>query len=224
MPQSTSRRRNEFIDGPIDSYCAAHSTGPDELQIDLQRVTREKTGEAAGMQVGDDQALLMEILVRAMGATRAIEIGTFTGFSALAIAKGLGPNGHLLCCDVNEEWTNIAREAWNDAGVSERIELRIGPALDTLRALPVGVQFDFAFIDADKPGYPNYYDEILPRLRPGGLVLLDNTLQGGRVIGAEKASEEVSAIRSLNDFIVNDARVRVVQLPLGDGLSCVQKL
>jgi len=158
-----------------------------------------------------------------MGAKRAIEIGTFTGYSALAIARGLGPDGHLLCCDVSEEWTSIAREAWERAGVSDRIELRIGPGIETLRSLPSNEQFDFAFIDADKTGYAAYYEEVLTRLRPGGLILLDNMLQAGRVVDESASDDNVSAIRSLNDAIANDPRVKVVLIALGDGVSFVQK-
>ena len=203
---------------------AARSTVPDAQQLELQRITQEKTGRAAGMQIGDDQAVLMEILVRAMGAKRAVEIGTFTGYSALAVARGLGPDGRLLCCDVSEEWTAIARQAWEEAGVAERIELRIGPGLETLRSLPSGVQFDFAFIDADKTGYAQYYEEVLSRLRPGGLMLLDNMLQGGRVIDMEQTTRVSSAIRALNDAIAGDPRVKVVLMTVGDGVSFVQKL
>ena len=159
-----------------------------------------------------------------MGARRAVEVGTFTGYSALAVARGMGPEGRLLCCDVSEEWTAIAREAWEKAGVADRIDLRIGPGLETLQALPVEEQFDFAFIDADKPGYPGYYEEILLRLRPGGLILIDNVFQGGRVLDATKTDESVVAIRELNDVIVKDERVRVVMLAIGDGVSVVQKL
>ncbi len=224
MNPSTARRRSRYIDPVIDDYSAAHSTPPDTDQLDLQHVTEEKTGRAAGMQIGDDQAVLMEMLVRAMGAKRAVEIGTFTGYSALAVARGLGPEGQLLCCDVSEEWTAIAREAWQKAGVAGRIELRIGPGLETLRSLPPEPQFDFAFIDADKTGYAEYYEEVLVRLRPGGLLLLDNMLQGGRVVDDGADDESVSAIRSLNDAIAEDPRVKVVLVPLGDGVSFVQKL
>jgi caffeoyl-CoA O-methyltransferase len=224
MTPSTARRRSRFIDPAIDEYAATHSTGPDVRQLELQRVTQEKTGPAAGMQIGDDQAVLMEMLVRAMGAKRAVEVGTFTGYSALAVARGLGPDGQLLCCDVSEEWTAIARAAWEEAGVADRIELRIGPGLETLRSLPLGEQFDFAFIDADKTGYAHYYEEILIRLRPGGLILLDNMLQGGRVLDEDVHDDNVAAIRSINDAIVGDPRVRVVLVPLGDGVSFVQKL
>jgi caffeoyl-CoA O-methyltransferase len=224
MTQPTARRRSQFTDPVIDEYAASHSTPPDGHQVDLQHITQERTGRAAGMQIGDDQAALMEMLVRAMGAKRAIEIGTFTGYSALAVARGLGPDGHLLCCDVSEEWTSIARDAWKEAGVAGRIELRIGPGLETLRSLPSGEQFDFAFIDADKTGYPDYYEEVLARLRVGGLILLDNMLQGGRVVDSSVNDESVSAIRSLNGAIATDPRVKVVLLAIGDGVSFVQKL
>jgi len=223
MTDPTVRRRSQYIDAAIDEYSAVRSSGPDHHQLELQRVTQEHTGGFAGMQIGDDQALLMEMLVRAMGAKRAVEVGTFTGYSALAVARGLGPDGHLLCLDVSEEWTAHARVAWQDAGVADRIELRIGPASKTLRALPLDEQFDFAFIDADKTGYGDYYEEILVRLRPGGLMLLDNMLQGGAVINDEVTHESVVAIRALNDAIAADPRVRVLLLPIGDGVSVVQK-
>ena len=224
MTPPAARRRSQFIDAVIDDYSAAHSTPPGADQLELQRITQEKTGSAAGMQIGDDQAVLMEMLVRAMGATRAVEIGTFTGYSALAVARGLGPGGHLLCCDVSVEWTSIARAAWERAGVADRIELRVGPGLETLRSLPPGEQFDFAFIDADKTGYAQYYEQVLARLRPGGLMLLDNMLQGGHVVGDLADDEDVSAIRSLNEAIAADPRVEVVLIPIGDGVSFVQKL
>ena len=219
-----SRHRSAFTDPAIDEYASAHSTGPDAVQRDLQTITQERTGAASRMQIGDDQAVLMETVVRAMGARNAVEVGTFTGYSALAVARGLGPEGRLLCCDVSEEWTAIGREAWERAGVADRIDLRIGPGLDTLRALPKEEQFDFAFIDADKPGYPGYYEEILLRTRPGGLILIDNVLKGGRVIDESQTDESVVAIRDLNDAIVKDERVRVVLLPIGDGVSVVQKI
>ncbi len=224
MSQPTARHRSQFTDAAIDAYSASHSTPPDAHQLELQRVTQEQTGRAAGMQIGDDQAVLIEMLVRAMRATNAVEVGTFTGYSALAIARGLGPDGHLLCCDVSEEWTAIARQAWEKAELADRIELRIGPAIETLQALTLSEQFDFAFIDADKTGYPQYYEEVLTRLRPGGLILLDNMLQGGRVLDDENDSDSVTAIRSINDTIADDPRVKVVLVPIGDGVSIVQKL
>lgn len=176
------------------------------------------------MQIGDDQAVLMEIIARSMGARRAVEVGTFTGYSALALARGMGPEGRLLCCDVNEKWTAIAREYWERAGVSDRIELRLGPAIETLRALPRGEQFDLAFLDADKTGYLVYYQEIVPRLRRGGLLLADNTLQGGDVLDARADDESAVAIGVFNDTVAADPRVRVVLLPIGDGVTFLQKL
>jgi caffeoyl-CoA O-methyltransferase len=219
-----TRSRSQFIDGAVVQYASAHSDGPDEIQVELQEATRERTGRAAGMQIGDDQAVLMEIITRAMGATAALEVGTFTGYSALAIARGMGPGGRLLCCDVSEEWTAVAREYWEKAGVEDRIELRIGPAIETLRSLPSTEQFDLAFVDADKTGYPAYYEEIVPRLRPGGLLLADNTLQGGRVLDPPPNDDSVKAIQLFNDHAATDPRVRVVLIPIGDGVTFIQKL
>jgi caffeoyl-CoA O-methyltransferase len=220
---SISRSRSKFIDPPIAEYALDHSSGPDAVQLELQHTTAERTGRAAGMQIGDDQAVLLEILARATGARRAVEIGTFTGYSSLALARGMGPDGRLLCLDISEEWTSIARDAWTKAGVADRIDLRIGPALDTLRSL-ADETFDLAFVDADKTGYAAYYDELLPRLRPGGLLLVDNTLWSGAVLDDTDDSDDTRAIRALNDRIAADPRVRVVLLPIGDGVTVVQKL
>jgi caffeoyl-CoA O-methyltransferase len=216
--------RNRFVDEAVMEYASAHSSGPDDVQVALREVTRERTGQAASMQIGDDQAVLMEIIARAMGARRAVEVGTFTGYSALALARGMGPQGRLLCCDVNEDWTTIAREHWVQAGVSDRIDLRLGPAIDTLRALPADELFDLAFLDADKTGYAAYYAEIVPRLRTGGLLLADNTLQRGRVLDAEADDESTLAIRAFNDQIASDPRIRSVLLPIGDGVTFLQKV
>lgn len=221
--RGVSRSRSKFIDPPIAEYALDHSSGPDAVQVELQHTTAERTGRAAGMQIGDDQAVLLEILARASGARRAIEIGTFTGYSALALARGMGPEGRLLCLDISEEWTAIARAHWEKAGVADRIELRIGPALDTLRDLPP-VVFDLAFVDADKSGYGDYYDELVPRIRPGGLLLVDNTLWGGSVLDEKNDTADALAIRAVNDRIAADPRVRVVLLPIGDGLTIAQRL
>lgn len=217
-----SHTRNHFIDPEIARYSAAHTSSPDDLQRQLRDVTNHRTGGAAGMQSGDDQFVLLEILVRAAGARTAIEVGTFTGYSALAIARGMGPRGRLLCCDTSDEWTSIARDFWTRAGVSDRIELRLGTALETIRSLPEEERFDFAFVDADKAGYPDYFKELVPRLRTGGLLLADNTLQGGRVIGDDDAPDTV-AMRVFNDLAVSDGRVLTVQLPIGDGVAVIQK-
>jgi predicted O-methyltransferase YrrM len=219
-----ARTRSHFIEDAVAEYASAHSSGPDDVQIALRTATRERAGRAAGMQIGDDQAVLMEIIARAMGARRAIEVGTFTGYSALAVVRGMGPDGRLLCCDVSKEWTAIAREYWERAGVSDQIELRLGPALDTLRSLPPGEQFDLAFVDADKTGYLAYYEEIVPRLRQGGLLLADNTLQGGRVLDAGADDESTVAIRAFNDTVTADRRTRAVLLPIGDGVTFLQKV
>jgi caffeoyl-CoA O-methyltransferase len=215
--------RSRFASKPIVSYVARHVSEPDPLQRALRAETRDRTGWAARMQIGDDQAVLMEVLARSIRARRAIEIGTFTGYSALAVARGMGPEGRLLCCDVNEEWTAIARDFWQRAGVVDRIELRIGPALDTLCSLPPDDRFDLAFVDADKAAYLDYYEALVPRLRPGGILLADNTLQGGRVADSSAADESVLAIRAFNDRVTADDRVQSVILHIGDGLTVIQK-
>ena len=220
----SARSRSRFIDPPIADYALDHTSGPDAVQVELQQVTAERTGRAAGMQIGDDQAVLLEILARATGARRAVEIGTFTGYSSLALARGIGPDGRLLCLDISEEWTAIAREHWDKAGVADRIELRIGPALDALAELPLYEYFDLAFVDADKSGYGAYYDELLPRMRTGGLLMFDNTLWGGAVLDDKDDSDDTVAIRALNDRIASDPKVRVVLLPIGDGLTIAQRV
>ncbi|MGH8999017.1 MAG: O-methyltransferase [Acidimicrobiia bacterium] len=219
----TARGRASFVDGDVAAYAEDHTSHPDEEQRALAAATAERTGGAAGMQIGHDQAVFMEILARATGARRAVEVGTFTGYSALAVARGMGPEGRLLCCDVSEEWTAIAREHWGKAGVADRIELRLGPALDTLRSLPADERFDLAFVDADKESYLDYYEEILARLRPGGLLLADNTLWSGRVLHPDAGDEETAAIRAFNDAAAADGRVQVVLLTVGDGITVVQK-
>jgi caffeoyl-CoA O-methyltransferase len=224
MQMAVARSRSRFVEDAVVAYAGEHSTPPDELQVELQEVTRDRTGDAAGMQIGDDQAVLFEIVARAMGARKALEVGTFTGYSALAIARGMGAEGRLLCCDVSEEWTSIAREFWERAGVSERIELRIGPALETLRSLPEAPDFDLAFLDADKVSYPDYYEEIVVRLRTGGLLLVDNTLQSGRVLDPDAQDPSTAAVRRTNERIASDDRVRTVMLPIGDGVSVAQRI
>jgi caffeoyl-CoA O-methyltransferase len=175
------------------------------------------------MQVAVEQALFMEILVRAIGARRAIEVGTFTGMSSIAIARGLGEGGRLLCCDVNEEWTGIARRYWQEVGVADRIELRIAPALETIRSLSSDERFDFAFVDADKVNHSAYYEELITRVRRGGLLLFDNTLWGGRVADPNETSPETKALRRLNDRILVDERVDMVMLPLADGVTIARR-
>ncbi|MGI8796893.1 MAG: O-methyltransferase [Acidimicrobiia bacterium] len=152
-----------------------------------------------------------------------IEVGTFTGYSALAIARGLPDDGRLLCCDVNEEWTAIGRQHWEKAGVASKIELRLAPALDTLRSLPRDEVYDLAFIDADKPNYPNYYEEVLARTRPNGVILVDNVLLMGEVVNPEANDEGTLAIRAFNDMVAADVRVDAAMLAISDGLTLARK-
>jgi caffeoyl-CoA O-methyltransferase len=179
-------------------------------------------GEApATMQIAPEQGAFMQLLTTALGARRAIEIGTFTGFSALCIARGLPADGSLLCLDISEEWTAVGRRYWARAGVDDRIELRLGDALPSLRALPEEPTFDLAFVDADKTGYPAYVDELHPRMTPNGVVLLDNTLFSGRVL--DPASADDHALAALNASLVADPRWETVLLPLADGLTMLRK-
>ena len=205
-------------------YLVAHGTPPDEIQQELIEATRREVPNLSIMQVAPEQGAFMTLLTRAIGARRAIEVGTFTGYSALCIARGLPDDGQLLCCDTSEEWTAIGRPFWERAGVADRIELRIAPAIDTLRALPGDESWDLAFIDADKVGYIDYYEEILARLRPGGLVLADNVLWMWRVVDPEIQDDQTKAIRKFNDHVAADARVDRVMLPISDGLTIARKI
>jgi len=206
----------------IHAYLVAHGTPPDPILAELARETAQ-VGPLAMMQVAPEQGAFLTLVTRLVGARRAIEVGTFTGYSALCIARGLAEGGRLLCCDVSEEWTSVARRYWQKAGVAERIELRIAPAAETLRALPEREEWDLAFIDADKPGYPVYYEEILRRLRPGGLLLADNVLWMGRVVDPAADDPATQAIRAFNDLVARDERVEKVMLPISDGLTLVRK-
>lgn len=195
---------------------------------EVERSLREETERLpnAGMQIGRDQAALFTLLVRAIGARRAIDVGTFTGMSALAIARGLPDDGRLVACDISQEWTDIGRRHWQEAGVAHRIDLRLGPALDTLGALAKSEagSFDFAFIDADKERYPRYYELCLELLRPGGLLALDNMLWSGRVTQAPALmDEETRTLHELNEQICADARVDAVLLSVGDGIQLLRK-
>ncbi len=181
---------------------------------------REETApmEMAQMQIGPEQGAFMALLVRLTGARQIVEIGTFTGYSSTVMALAMPEGGRMVCCDVSEEWTAMARRAWADAGVQDRIELRIAPATETLAALDDD-SFDLAFIDADKTSYDAYYEACLRVVRPGGLILIDNTLQGGRVADPSADDDNVRSIRALNDKISGDGRIDAVLLPLADGLT-----
>jgi caffeoyl-CoA O-methyltransferase len=204
-------------------YLVAHGTPPDEIQRELIDTTRQEVGDWALMQIAPEQGAFMTLLARAIGARRAIEVGTFTGYSALCLARGLPEDGELLCCDTSDEWTAIARPFWERAGVADRIDLRIAPAIETLRALPREESWDLAFIDADKGGYIDYYEEILARLRAGGLVLADNVLWMWRVADPDAQDEQTQAIRKFNDHVAADSRVDKVMLSVSDGLTIARK-
>jgi caffeoyl-CoA O-methyltransferase len=205
----------------INAYLLAHCTPADDVLRDLAAETRAAFPDEAGMQVSHDEGELLTLLVRLAGARRAVEVGVFTGYSGLCIARGLPADGYLLACDVSTEFTAVARRYWQRAGVADRIELRIAPALQTLAALPAEEAFDFAFIDADKVGYAGYYGELVPRMRPGGLLVLDNVLRGGNVLAGTHPADV--AIREVNAAIVADERVESVMLPVRDGVTLVRK-
>lgn len=202
----------------LHRYLVDHGSPPDDALARLIERT-EALGGVSRMQVAPEQGAFLTVLTAALRPRRAVEVGTFTGYSATCIARGLPPDGELLCCDVSEEWTAIARDAWADAGVADRIELRIGPAIETLRALPEDERIDLAFVDADKAGYLAYYEELLGHMGPGGVLLVDNVLWGGRVVDASEQDESTEAIRAFNDHVAADERVQAVVLPLGDGLT-----
>lgn len=214
--------RSFLLDDALWGYVVDHSTKVDPVVARLTERTLALGGIAA-MQIGPDQQAFLTMLTRFAGVTNAVEVGTFTGTSALCLARGLAPGGRLLCCDVSEEWTAIAREAWAEAGVSDRIDLRIAPAIDTLRALPTDPVIDLAFIDADKVGYASYYEELVPRLRPGGWIVADNTLWGGQIIDASAADPSTKALRAYNAHAAADDRVTTVLLAVADGLTISQK-
>jgi caffeoyl-CoA O-methyltransferase len=204
------------------AYLIAHRSEQDAVQAALIAETAALGGVSI-MQIAPEQGAFMTLLARAVGARRIIEVGTFTGYSALCLARALPADGRLLCCDVNEEWTAIARRHWQAAGVADRIELRLGPALETLRSLPADPIVDLSFIDADKESYRAYYEEILPRTRPNGLVLFDNVLWFGQVVTRDSHDPDMRAIQELNDFLVTDPRVEVVMLPIADGLTICRR-
>jgi caffeoyl-CoA O-methyltransferase len=207
----------------VSNYLLAHSTAQDDVLARLAEETRTTFTEFAGMQISSDEGALLTMLARLTGARNAVEVGTFTGYSSICIARGLADGGRLLACDVSGEWTGMAQRYWAEAGVADRIELRLAPAAETLAALPDEPTIDFAFVDADKESYPTYYEELVSRLRPGGLVLLDNVLLGGRVFDDAEAGERVVAMRAVNDRVAADDRVDVVMLPIRDGVTVARR-
>jgi caffeoyl-CoA O-methyltransferase len=210
------------IDEDLAAYVADHAGGRDEVLLDVERETAE-LGPLANMQTSPEQAALLELLARLTGARRAIEIGTFTGYGAIRIARGLASGGSLLCCELEQRWADVARRNLDRAGVGDRVEILIAPALDTLRSLPAERTFDLAYLDADKTGYPAYYDELVPRLAPGGLLAIDNVLMNGRVLDPPDGDDGARAVADLNDRIPRDPRVESVLLGMADGLTLVRR-
>ena len=202
----------------LHRYVVDHSTAVDPVAASLMAETAAM-GAIAGMQVAPEQGALLGVLAAAMGARTVVEVGTFTGYSTLCLARGVGPDGRVHAHDVSEEWTAVGRRHWEAAGVADRIELRLGPAAETLATLATTGPVDLAFIDADKPGYAAYLELLHPRMRPGGLVLVDNTLWGGRVLDPSADDDDTRALRAFNDAVVGDDRFEVVLAPIADGLT-----
>jgi predicted O-methyltransferase YrrM len=217
--------RSFLLTPQLADYVRASSEPYDQVLLDLQAETAELAEREAAAkptyQIAPEQGTFMQLITRALGVRRAIEIGTFTGYSALCVARGLPDDGRLLCLDTSEEWTTIARRYWARAGVGDRIELRLGNAHDTLRSLPVEPAFDLAFVDADKTGYADYAEQLHPRVRDGGLVLLDNTLRAGKVLDPQ--DDDARAVVELNAALAADPRWETAMLPVSDGLTFLRK-
>ncbi len=218
-----SNRTISLTDSLYDYLLSVSLREPEVL-----RQLREETAAdpRAGMQISPEQGQFMGLLARLMGARRCLEIGVFTGYSSLAIALALPDDGRILACDINERWTAVARRYWAAAGVAHKIDLRLATAMDTLDRLideKAGGTFDFAFIDADKENYPGYYERVLALLRPGGLVVSDNTLWSGAVADPENAEADTVALRHYNEMLHRDERVDLSLLPVGDGLTLARK-
>ena len=206
-----------LLNDDIHAYLLSSSTPLDEVARSLIEETAA-LGDVSRMQVAPEQGLLLTLLARLAGARRAVEVGTFTGFSALCIARGLVGGGRLTCCDVSDEWTAVARRHWEAAGVADRIDLVLAPAAETLAGL--GEEpLDLCFLDADKAGYATYWDLLVPKVRPGGLLLVDNVLWSGRVLDPADEDPDTLALRAFNDKAATDDRVDVVLLPIADGLT-----
>ena len=213
-----------FLDQPVYDYLRDVSLRESEVMLALRHETAEL--EMAMMQIAPEQGQFMTLLMQLLGVRRAIEVGTFTGYSALAIAMGLPEDGCLIACDISDEWTAIGKRYWRLAGQTDKIELRLAPAIETLDGLLNDGQagkFDFAFIDADKESYLSYYERCLQLLRPGGLIVVDNVLWDGSVAEPENQKPDTCAIREFNLFVKHDTRIDISMIPVGDGLSLIRK-
>ena len=210
------------ITDELYAYALAHNPPLDAVQRELVETTYAKLPDVAGMQSAEEQGPLLAFLVRLTGARHIVEVGTFTGFSALSMAQALPDDGLLIACDISEEWTAYGREAWRKAGVADRIDLRIAPALDTLRAMPSEPHIDLAYLDADKGNYIPYWEELVPRMRRGGVIVTDNVLFHGDVVDPE-ATGAAADIRAFNDHVGADARMDSVLLTVSDGLTVSRK-
>lgn len=205
------------------AYAAAHSNpSSDPISTELAAMTREKYGDLAGMNIGQDQGRLLQWLVEFTGARLVVEVGTFTGMSALWLARGLPADGRLVCFDISDEYPEVGRPFWERAGVADRIEVRIGPAADGLANLPTGATVDFAFIDADKPGYTSYLELLLPRLTERGLIIVDNVLWSGNVVDESVQDDNTLAIRAFNDMVAARDDCAALMLPVGDGITLIR--
>ncbi len=215
--------RSFLVTDDVRSYAVDHGSWRPDAVMRRLRSDTAALGDVARMQIGEDEGQLLTMLTRLVGTRRAVEVGTFTGYSSMCIARGLSDDGSLLCCDVSQEWTAIGQRAWAEAGLADRIELRIAPALDTLRSLPEKAEIDLVFIDADKPGYVAYWAELVPRVRPGGLLLADNVLWSGTIADPSVVDANTSALRAFNDLVASDDRVETVVLTAFDGLTVARR-
>jgi len=210
------------LDDDLHGYLVANGARQDEVLARIQAETAAM-GPIAAMQIAPDQGAFMEILTRSIGAQEALEVGTFTGYSAISIARGLAPAGRLLCLELSEEYAETAARNLEAAGVADRVEIITGPADETIRMLPEREHFDIVFIDADKTGYDVYFEEALKRTRQGGLILLDNMLQDGRVLDPDPDDESTNAIVSLNEKLAADERIDIAMVAIADGITIARK-
>jgi caffeoyl-CoA O-methyltransferase len=216
-------RRTINLDDTMYDYLLDHSLREHPEQTALREATR--THPHGGMQISPEQGQFMQLLVKLIGARHTIEVGTFTGYSALTVALALPPDGKVLACDISDEYTSIGKPYWQRAGVADKIELVIAPATQTLDARLASGEaghYDFAFIDADKPGYDSYYERCLQLVRAGGLIAFDNTLWGGDVARPAR-DDDTRALQALNDKLHRDERIDMAMLPIGDGLTLARK-